>query len=110
MGKVIAMKRVTFSMEQANSLFNRECMAICGKDCISVNRAKCILNDESVDYGCKVSKAGAWWNVFGCGVFGGGLKYLTYRGFIEAVGFYNVMQEYLCEVVNNDTDTGKSNE
>lgn len=102
MCKVVAMKRSTMSMEQAKVEFFRNCIAVCGSDVITVRTAIKVLDNDSVEYALSPNKGGAWWNLYGLGKFGDDIKYLTYKGFIEAVGYFNIKQEYLCEVVQNE--------
>lgn len=105
MGKVIPMKHITLSMEQANTLFSRECIAFSGHNCIATKKASCILSTAAVNYVTRPDKAGKYFNRFSVqGAINGSIDFLTYEGFIEAVGYYNAEQLILDDMNEREPD------
>lgn len=73
--------------QQANELFHREAILIDGTDVLPLSAATRLFGQEAVSF-ARRNKNNT--NGFGVGDFT--LQFLYYRGYLDAVSYYNVLQ------------------
>lgn len=72
---------------QASALFEREAVLIGTADAVADFRVCALFGKEAVDYVHKLTP-GNYWNAYTAGDTS--IHYVTFRGFLAAVSFYNV--------------------
>lgn len=78
----------TLTSAEAQALFNKHAFLINGRDVIPCADAERLLGKEAVAY---ADKAGADRNLYSLGDGKLSMRFLTYKGFVKAVTYHNII-------------------
>ena len=98
-------QRIMLNSAQAEELFKENAVLLGESDCMTCCRAAELLSEEAVEFAAsfETAKPGTHFNLFYVkkGRKSYSVKYLTYKGFQEAVSYYNA-SEILAEGATAD--------